>query len=236
MQLSTPHSQRLGATLKGQHSIVAFVISLFQWQRPLDVIRLIITIVVNAFERVFRGGAIPYVGTEILKRISPTAAHCYTSFPVVLKRFYVGIFGTRNDVRPNTVHLGTAVAVSPHSLSGSNLIPTPATFGVTGAQSFATYDSEQTARALAQPASLTARRPDKSKNGQPVKSLSFNVNKFGVIGFRKKGDSDTVSVSHWGFTSLVKFYLVRLGRDVSAFRRAVFILTHSRESIWQLTS
>jgi hypothetical protein len=236
MQFSTPHSQRLSATLKGKHFIVAFVIGLLQWQRPFHVVRLIIAIVVNAFERVFRGGAIAHVSTEILKRISPTRTHCYAPFTVVLKRFYVRVFGTRYDVRPNAIHLSTTIPMSPHPLSGSNLIPAPTTFGVTGSQSFATYDSEQTARALAQPASLTARRPDKSKNGQPVKYLSFNVNKFGMIGFRKKGNNDKVIVSHWGFTSLVKFYLVRLGDVLYARLRAVFILPHNREIIWQLTS
>jgi hypothetical protein len=61
-----------------------------------------------------------------------------------------------------------------------------------------------------------------------------NPTRFGLVNFRKKAINFfrmqlrdcKILYSHWGFTSLVKFYLVRLGRDVSAFRRAVSILPH----------
>lgn len=233
MKFSTPHSQRLSATLKGQHSIIAFIVSLLQWQRPLYIVRFIITIVVNTIQRMFHRGAIPYVSTKILKRISPTLTHCYASFSVILERFNIRVFGTRDDIRPNAIKLSAAVSMSPPPLSGSNLIPAPAAFGVAGSQAFTTHDSEQPAGALAHPTSLSTCRADKTKNGQSVKCLSFNIDKFGMIWFRKKGNNDKVIISHWGFTSLVKFYLVRLGDVLNARLRAVFILPHKKEMLCQ---
>jgi hypothetical protein len=92
-----------------QHwTVISLITSLFGISGPSAVFRNIVTIVVNALNRVHLGGTWPHVLIEILKRRKPVIADCNATASVSWIGSIVAVYASFLHRLPDTVFAGIA--------------------------------------------------------------------------------------------------------------------------------
>lgn len=86
-ETTCPISKWKRFAVEGERITIAPVVTLFIVRGPAHIVGLIITIVVNAIQRVFRAWPVTHISQERLKRIAPLATHANTSTAVANKTF-----------------------------------------------------------------------------------------------------------------------------------------------------
>lgn len=102
-EFARPFCQCSSYSLVGNQMIVSFVVSLLKAISPPAIIWRIVSIIVNALNRMTRRWSLPHVGVKILEGIDPAVAHGYTTTAVSWICRNVRVCTSRFYVRPTSV-------------------------------------------------------------------------------------------------------------------------------------
>lgn len=92
--------------IKFKNYIISSIVALLFHSSPFAIFRNVISVIINAFNRVFRSWSFPHVFKEILKRIQPTLTNLNTSSPIICKRIIVGIKNSHFHRNPSMIFGG----------------------------------------------------------------------------------------------------------------------------------
>jgi hypothetical protein len=157
VQMARPlgHAHRFSS--ERQASISAGVVQLLAWCRPSAIGRLVVSITINAIQRVRAGRSAPNVSQECGEVISPFAAHGYATTAVAVVSGRIGVVAPRLHVHPRGVLAAVAtmrrVAVTCHALSLNVFLQAPTTLRISAPEVTRFDDFLGSAVAAAQPAS-----------------------------------------------------------------------------------
>ena len=142
---------------------------------PAAVRRRVVSVVVNALQRVARRRSLAHVGQEGLKGFTPPITHRYPSTtvprPVVAPR----VCASRDHAFPSSVFWRAALSMCASGYAASVPIQTPATQDVATTKRASSHDVFAAAVALAKPANLSISRAERPHDDQPTESLAAQV-------------------------------------------------------------
>lgn len=189
MNFPSPHTDRLCFAIKGEQTSDLPVVALLFRRRPSTIIRLVMAVVVNAFNRhAIRPFA--HVSKKILKGSAPSfadanAARAISSIVLIPLVIASSLQAVPTDVRRIVGHTvadaGTA-AISPGLLRSTQIV--------------AFNRLVSAAVALAQPDGVAALHPNESQNDQSPETLALKIDKTRMGGFGKN-DSAKIFVGHF---------------------------------------
>lgn len=232
MQILAPIYQPFCLATKSDANSIAFVFSLGGLQNPFAVAGTVPQFIIDALNCVLGAGAVAHVGKEVFKRF-PSIAHSYSTLAVISERVIAWIIASVSHARPNAefrctsqavgkVQVLNCMAAALASARSSIVTHEIASRHFNGAPAIASTKPKRfLCPAIAQ---ITA-------HGQVVITESGTVDKAVSVGYGKELNVGNVNIEsgHLGFTSYVKFQLVRLCGSVNALCGAVSILPRRRE-------
>ena len=128
--LDSPVRETLGASVKCQQYVRAFVPQLLATRGPSAILWSVVIFIVDAIKRMRRGRTLTHVGVEGFKRIPPSIAHADASPAVVLECSVCRIVTTAFCARPGPMFRRVCHAVSEFQKMSRFTKLTPARFGI----------------------------------------------------------------------------------------------------------
>ena len=173
--LPRPSGQRHRHSINGHEMDVSGIVRLFDRKRPLSIPWLVVTVVVSAINRMFRGGSRPDVKQEQLERLIPSIADCNAAATVVGITFHSWVEASVLHANPDFVFSGAGLAV--RGACGQNRLKAEAATrkfvaipkGVTG-----NNDAAGAAVAATLPRDFLAVSPGFGNHRQTTESLTTN--------------------------------------------------------------
>lgn len=174
---ASPIRQGKCFALVRQKLVRPLVSCLFFPSRPTAVPRLIITVVINAFNGVTAGRAIPHILEKVAKRLPPSVTHAYSALPIMFMGAAVGIVAPLDHVDPHSVEGVPALTVRAAHAAGHEFpAVAPAASYLPAANINTIYLFGDSAIALTHPEQFSADTfLGGMKHDEPPKTLARNV-------------------------------------------------------------
>lgn len=169
-----PLSDRARLVLKSKQPTCSAVAGLLGSCNPAAVLRLIVAVIVDTLNRMFRRRTLTHVGQKAFK-FTPSFTNLNSALSVGLEVRRIGVSTSINHQSPNAINRRSAVAVRSRTLRGDHSTETPATCRFASSQANAQDCFDGSTITSANPMGLSAnvRRP--FHNQQPSESLPDHV-------------------------------------------------------------
>lgn len=149
-QTGRPFCQQKGLAVIGQCTLAVSVLRLLLARSPLDIVRFIVAVIVDAIKRE-SWRRISHVGVEVFKRLKPSRANSDSAFTVILKGWVLRIIAALFNAAPNTVCSSESFAVSRRGCAGQFSCKATATFCMAALKQCAVNNFYVAARAATEP-------------------------------------------------------------------------------------
>ena len=225
IQFPTPLHHCLGFALKSHQAIVTFVIGLFFLCAPFAILRRIVTIVINAVNRMIRAWSFAHVGKKVFK-LQPTVTNSNTASSIVHPLTQSGVATSAPHPLPTAIFRCFRFPVLTKCITNGFSMPTPARNSTMFIQYRTFYSSIIAALTQAQPLRmpLLVFTPI-AQDCQKPHLATFYVNKIMRGWFRKKFNFRNVNIENSHRSKDNSFVnLVRAVERFNLFQRPAFII------------
>ena len=173
----SPLSERMRNSINGKYKIAPFIIMLLFLSSPFTVGRLIISVVVDSFDRHF-GWPYAHINKKIHKRITPSATNRNASSPIV---FVVSMFRIYTSLKDGMITF--ICRCSKHSMSSVKSLTfffnkTTTGLGISIYKTLAPSGYLRTTFTFASPIRISIRNMGEGNNTQPKESSADKVKTF----------------------------------------------------------